>query len=202
MAYRKEHTGIRPNPVGDWPVIDSTSFVDPSAQIMGNVHIGPRVYIGPQTVIRADEVGEDGKVEPVLIEENAFIQDGVIIHARGGTTVRIGTGANIAHGVIIHGPCQIGARCFVALRAAIYNSTLEDEVWVGIGAIIMRAQVPSHMMVPPGAMVKASSDVRQFRLTNYKEQEYQSGVIDASARLRDGYLAIYRDGMPRRPDDE
>jgi hypothetical protein len=42
MAPNAPRDGIRPNPLGDWPQIDPTAFVDPSAQIMGNVQIGPK----------------------------------------------------------------------------------------------------------------------------------------------------------------
>ena len=186
----RRHSGIRPNPQGDTPVVDPKSFVDPSAQIMGNVRIGPGVYVGPQTVIRADEVGEDGKVQPVIVEPDAFIQDGVIIHARAGSRVRIGTRSNIAHGVIIHGPCEIGEECFIALRSAMYNTNLDDHVWVGIGAIIMRATIPSHTMIPAGAMVRSGSDIHQFRMISHTELDYKSSVVAASAELRDGYLKM------------
>ncbi len=199
MVSEVDRDGIRPNPVGDWPQIHPTAFVDPSAQIMGNVLIGAKVYVGPQTVIRADEVGSNGKVEPVIVEEDCYIQDGVIVHSRGGSTVRVGRNSNIAHGVIIHGPARIGRRCFIALRASIYASTLEDECWIGLGAVIMRATIPSHTMVPAGAMIRSRSDIRGYRFTNVKEQEYFDNVIEASAQLRDGYLALYRDGQPKRP---
>ncbi len=201
MENHERLRGIRPNPVGDWPEVDVTSFVDPSAQIMGKVRIGPRVYVGPQSVIRADEVDEHGVVHPVVIDEDAYIQDGVIIHARAGSTVRIGTRANIAHGVIIHGPCTIGRECFVALRASLYNSDLDDHVWVGIGAIVMRAEVPSFTMIPAGANVGSGSDIHQYRLTNQGEQSYKESVFEASARLRDGYIALYRNGPPQRNED-
>jgi carbonic anhydrase/acetyltransferase-like protein (isoleucine patch superfamily) len=194
----KSHSGIRPNPVGDWPQIDPASFVDPSAQIMGNVHIGPKVYVGPQAVIRADEVDSDGKVSPLVIKEESLIQDGVIIHARAGSTMPIGPGANIAHGVIIHGPCEIGKGCFVALRAAIYSSTLEEEVWVGIGSVVMRAAIPSHTMIPAGSIIRSGSDISQFRLTNVKEDEYKRRVFEITGTLRDGYLELYRKGMSEK----
>ncbi|MFH1480622.1 MAG: carbonate dehydratase [Pseudomonadota bacterium] len=201
MKLSAYHNGIRPNPVGDWPTLDPSSFVDPSAQIMGNVHIGPNVYVGPQSVIRADEVDPEGKVHPVVIKKETYIQDGVIIHARSGTSVTIGPAANIAHGVIIHGPCVIGEGCFVALRATIYNSTIEDAVWVGIGAIIMRTTIPSHTMIPAGALIRSSTDIRQFRLTNIKEDQYKGNVFDASAKLREGYKALYKDSIPRKVEE-
>jgi carbonic anhydrase/acetyltransferase-like protein (isoleucine patch superfamily) len=187
MNMLPSQPGIRPNFVGDWPKIDPAAFVDPSAQIMGNVQIGPDVYVGPLTVIRADEPDASGKVHPVVIEAGSYVQDGVIIHAREGTEVRIGSGTNLAHGVIIHGPCLVGERCFLALRATVYQSTLEEEVWVGIGSIIMRATVPSHTMIPAGSVVRSSNDVRNFRLTNVKEIKYQENVFKSSAALRDGY---------------
>lgn len=187
MNMLPSQPGIRPNFVGDWPKIDPAAFVDPSAQIMGNVQIGPDVYVGPLTVIRADEPDASGKVHPVVIEAGSYVQDGVIIHAREGTEVRIGSGTNLAHGVIIHGPCLVGERCFLALRTTVYQSTLEEEVWVGIGSIIMRATVPSHTMIPAGSVIRSSNDVRSFRLTNVKEIEYQENVFKSSAALRDGY---------------
>ena len=187
MNMLPSQPGIRPNFVGDWPKIDPAAFVDPSAQIMGNVQIGPDVYVGPLTVIRADEPDASGKVHPVVIEAGSYVQDGVIIHAREGTEVRIGSGTNLAHGVIIHGPCLVGERCFLALRATVYQSTLEEEVWVGIGSIVMRATVPSHTMIPAGSVIRSSNDVRNFRLTNVKEIEYQKNVFKSSAALRDGY---------------
>ncbi len=193
MDATRVHGGIRQNPAGDWPKIDPSSFVDPSAQILGPVHIGPKVYVGPLSVIRADEVDADGKVHPVIIEEGSLIQDGVIVHARAGTVVRIGPRANIAHGVIIHGPCEIQQDCFVALRASIYQSTLEEGVWVGIGSIVMRTTVPSHTMIPAGSVVRSNADIRPFRIANVKEEDYRKDVFGASTILRESYKRLYGD---------
>jgi hypothetical protein len=46
-------------------------------------------------------------------------------------------------------------------------------------------------MIPAGSVVRSSSDVRNFRLTNTKEIEYQKSVFEASAALRDGYRKFY-----------
>ena len=197
MNTLASQTGIRPNFIGDWPKIDPAAFVDPSAQILGNVHIGPDVYVGPLSVIRADEPGPDGKVHPVIIEGGSYVQDGVIIHAREGTEVRIGSSTNLAHGVIIHGPCVIGEGCFLALRVTVYNSTLEEAVWVGVGAIIMRATIPSRTMIPAGSVIHSKYDVRNYRLTNEKEIEYQKDVFRASAALRDGYKKLFVAGKSK-----
>ena len=192
MASEVPKTGIRPNPVGDWPKIDPTAFVDPSAQIMGNVIIGPRVYVGPLSVIRADEVDEKGKVYPVTIQEDACIQDGVVIHGRAGTELTVGTRANISHGVIIHGPAHIKADCFVAIRAVVYDSVLEESVWVGVGSIVMRTTVPANTWIPAGSIIRSDHDTKQFRLIDLKDEKYKKGVYEATVALREGYGKLYR----------
>lgn len=191
MTSQVPKNGIRPNPVGDWPKIDTTAFVDPSAQIMGNVIIGARVYVGPLSVVRADEVDDQGKVHPVIIGEDACIQDGVVIHGRSGSEVSIGPRANISHGVVVHGPAVIKSDCFVAIRAVVYDSVLEESVWVGVGSVIMRTKIPANTWVPAGSVIRSDQETKQFRLINLKEEKYKKGVYDASATLRDGYLKLY-----------
>ena len=191
MTSQVPKSGIRPNPVGDWPKIDPTAFVDPSSQIMGNVVIGARVYVGPLSVIRADEVDGNGKVHPVVVEEDACIQDGVVIHGRAGTKLTVGPRCNISHGVIVHGPATIKADSFVAIRAVVYDSVLEESVWVGVGSIVMRTTVPANTWIPAGSIIRSDQDTKQFRLIDLKEENYKRGVYDASAALRDSYLKLY-----------
>jgi carbonic anhydrase/acetyltransferase-like protein (isoleucine patch superfamily) len=191
MTSQVPKNGIRPNPVGDWPKIEPTAFVDPSAQIMGNVVIGARVYVGPLSVIRADEVDNQGKVHPVIIGEDACIQDGVVIHGRSGSEVVIGPRANISHGAVVHGPATIKADSFVAIRAVVYDSVLEESVWVGVGSVIMRTTIPANTWVPAGSIIRSDQETKQFRLIDLKEEKYKKGVYDASASLRDGYLKLY-----------
>jgi len=191
MTSQVPKNGIRPNPVGDWPKIEPTAFVDPSAQIMGNVVIGARVYVGPLSVIRADEVDDHGKVHPVIIGEDACIQDGVVIHGRSGSEVVIGPRANISHGAIVHGPATIKADSFVAIRAVVYDSVLEESVWVGVGSVIMRTTIPANTWVPAGSIIRSDQETKQFRLIDLKEEKYKKGVYDASASLRDVYLKLY-----------
>jgi len=75
---------VRPNTKGDWPSVDPSAYLDPTAQLIGNVRGGEKVFVGPNAVIRADEPGTDGKVLPIMIEAESNIQDGVLIHSIGG----------------------------------------------------------------------------------------------------------------------
>ena len=98
---------------------------------MGKVIIKSRVFVGPFAVIRADEPGPDGTVQPIVIGEDSNVQDRAVIHALGGTGVSIGPCSSIAHGAIVHGPCDIGRRCFVGFNSVIFRATLGD------GALVM-----------------------------------------------------------------
>lgn len=181
------HHGVRPNPAGDWPQIDSTAFVDPSAQIIGNVRIGPKVYVGPNAVIRSDEPDTEGKVHPIVLEAECSIQDGVIIHALGGSSVRIDPRAFISHGCIVHGPCIIGADCFLGFRVVVFEATLEVAVFVGVGAIILETDVSSHTMVPAGSLIYSHDQSNLLRTICPGDEQFVQRSVETSRILREGY---------------
>lgn len=178
---------IRPNLVGDIPEIHPTALIDPSAQIIGNVKIGPNVFIAPLAVIRSDEPGTDGKVRPIVIEEETNIQDGVIIHSHGGDEVIIGPRTTVAHGVAIHGPCIIGENCFIAMRATVYSAHLEANTWIGMNATIMRVRLEAYTYVSAGQVIRSRQDITNLRLVSEKEQSYMENVLTATNRLREDY---------------
>ncbi len=184
------HPGIRANPSGDLPCIDASAFVDPSAQIIGRVVIGPGVFVGPQTVLRADEPDAAGRVHPIVIEENACLQDCVIVHSRAGSEVRIGPRCNISHGVVIHGPAKIHADSFIALRAIVYQAEIGEGVWVGVGSIIMRSRIPAHVWIPAGSVIRSETEIRGFRLVDLKEEKHKKDIYDATAALREAYRRL------------
>ena len=181
---------IRPNLAGDYPKIDSTALIDPSAQIIGHVEIAADVFVGPLSVIRADQRGPDNKVAPIVIEAEVNIQDGVIIHSDAGASVVVGARSSVAHGAIIHGPCTIGRECFIALRSALYKTTLEDHVWVGMGAVCKLVKFPSFTRVPAGSVIREMPDVLALRLVTEEEREYMEKVWAANSRLRMDYLEL------------
>jgi carbonic anhydrase/acetyltransferase-like protein (isoleucine patch superfamily) len=181
---------IRPNLAGDYPQIDPTALIDPSAQIIGNVRISADVFVGPLTVIRADQRGPEGKVAPIQIDAEVNIQDSVIIHSDFGASVIIGPKTSVAHGVIIHGPCTIGQECFLALGASLYKVTLEDHVWLGMGAIAKLVTVPAFTRIPAGSVIRDRSEVLRLRLITNKEREYMEEVWAANSRLRMDYMEL------------
>ena len=56
------------------PQIHSSSFVDESATIIGDVRVGKDVYIAPSVSLRADEAS------PIIIGDECNIQDSAVFH--------------------------------------------------------------------------------------------------------------------------
>jgi hypothetical protein len=47
-------------------------------------------------------------------------------------------------------------------------------------------------MVPAGSVVRSSTDIRPFRITNVKEENYKKDVFASSSILRESYKKFYR----------
>ncbi len=186
---KKSAISFRSNPNGDWPRVDPTAYIDPAAQIIGNVHIGPQVYIGPNAVIRADESDDKGQVHSIEIGPQCNIQDGVIIHALGGTRVTIGQRTSLAHGCIIHGPCTLGRECFVGFRAVVYKASLEDGVFINAGAVVQGVDLVANALVPLAVTVLSREDVVKIvSTTSPTDCEFMKKVVNANLALAKGYI--------------
>jgi carbonic anhydrase/acetyltransferase-like protein (isoleucine patch superfamily) len=170
------------NHAGDKPVVAATATIHPSAVVIGNVLIGEKVFVGPNAVIRADEPCPAGKVEAIVIESEVNIQDGVIIHALGGSPVRIGKGSSLAHGAVIHGPCSVGENCFVGFKTVVFKADLGAGVIIQHQTLVEGVTIPAGMHVPSMFGVMSEDDVRQLRpvtaeLTAFAEKVRQTNVF-------------------------
>ena len=179
---------IRPNPNGDVPTVNPTAYIDPLAQIIGNVKIGARVFVGPCAVIRADEVDGDGKVSPIEIGDESNVQDGVIIHALGGTKVIVGQRVSLAHGCVVHGPCVIGDGSFVGFRAVVYKANLADGTFVGAGAIVQGVDLDADSFIDAGVVIKSKDDVAKLvGKANSEHRAFAEKVVEANLQLVNDY---------------
>jgi gamma-carbonic anhydrase len=125
-----------------YPTVHESAFVDQSAQVIGDVHIGAESSVWMNVVIRGD-------VNYIRIGARTNIQDGTIVHVMRDThpTV-IGDHVTIGHGAVVHG-CTIENRCLIGMGAVVLNGCR-----VGTGSIIAAGSVlPEGMTVPPGSMV-------------------------------------------------
>ena len=126
---------------GTLPTIDPSAFIAPTATVIGDVVIGAGTGIWFNCVIRGD-------VHQIRIGERTNIQDGTIIHVTGGKLgTYIGSGITIGHGAILHA------------------CTLEDNCFIGMGAVVLDgAVVESGAMVAAGAVVTPGKRVKAGEL--------------------------------------
>jgi len=182
---------IRENINGHYPQIDRTAYIDPSAIIIGKVRIGKRAYIGPNVVIRADELSDMYTVGSIIIGDECNIQDGVIIHTLGDASVEVSARTSLGHGCIIHAPCKIGAHCFIGYRTVVSNAELGDWCYVGLSAVIEGVKIESERLVPSAAVLSfQQQNADLLPRVDQHRCEYMEKVIESNIKLADGYNAI------------
>jgi 5-(carboxyamino)imidazole ribonucleotide mutase len=180
--------GLEANTAGHHPEIAPTAYVHPTATVIGRVCVEERAFVGPHAVIRADEAGPDGTIEPIVISECANIQDCAVIHALGGTGVTIGPRTSIAHAAIIHGPCKIGVGCFVGFNSVVFRATLGSEVVILHQSLVEGVAIPSGCMVPSGVRVVCDEEVRELKPTTSELTEFTARVVQTNVQLVESVL--------------
>ena len=127
---------------GVMPTVHETAYVDDSAQVIGDVHIGPESSVWMNVVIRGD-------VNVIRIGARTNVQDGAVVHVQTGThPTTIGDEVTIGHGAIVHG-CTIENRCLIGMGAILLNG-----VRVGVESI-----VAAGSLLPEGFDLAASTSL-------------------------------------------
>jgi len=173
---------LRWNPNGDYPQIDNTAYIHPTAVIIGKVSIGRNVFIGPTAVIRADEPGSS-----IIVKDNCNVQDRVIIHALEDSSVLIGENTSLAHGCIIHGPCKIGKNCFVGFGSVIFKAEVGESVCVKHLVVVEGVNIISERIVGSHQLVNYEDDARDLRYVDKKTKDFMEKVIKSNLNLVKGY---------------
>jgi carbonic anhydrase/acetyltransferase-like protein (isoleucine patch superfamily) len=115
---------------GIMPTIPEDCFIAPNATIVGDVEMGTACSIWFNAVIRGD-------VNSIRIGNKVNIQDGACIHCSyEKTKTLIGNNVSIGHHALVHG------------------CTIEDNVLVGMGAIVMdNVHIGTNTIIAAGAVV-------------------------------------------------
>src|SRR4030095_16921532 len=97
-----------------FPTVDPSAFVDSSAQVSGDVHLGAESSVWMNVVIRGD-------VNYIRIGARSNLQDLTLVHVMRDThpTV-IGDNVTIGHSAVVHG-CTIEDRCLIGMGAILLN---------------------------------------------------------------------------------
>jgi len=140
------------------PRIAPDAYLAADATVVANVEIGPEASVWPQAVLRGD-------VAHVVLGAQSNVQDGAVVHTADDLPAIIGQLVTVGHKAVVHA------------------CTVEDEVLVGLGAIILdgaqvgtrsiigaNATVTQGMKIPPGSMV-LGTPAKVVRSLSEAEQE-------------------------------
>ena len=181
---------IRKNPSGHLPVVHDSAFVDPTAILCGKVIVEENVFIGPYAVIRADEVDEQGEMEPIVIGANSNIQDGVVIHCKAGGGVIIGRGSSIAHRSIVHGPCKVGDNVFVGFNSVLFNCSVGDGSVIRHNSVVEGCEVPPGFYIPSTVNIHSDDELTKIERVTPDASGFSESVAQANNELVKGYKRI------------
>jgi carbonic anhydrase/acetyltransferase-like protein (isoleucine patch superfamily) len=123
---------------GKLPKIAAGCYIDPSAQILGDVEIGERSSVWMNAVLRGD-------VNSVRVGSCSNVQDCSVLHGqRNLYAVTVGDWVTIGHNATVHG-CTVEDECLIGIGARVLNNAR-----IGKGSIIAAGSiVPEHTVVPP-----------------------------------------------------
>jgi carbonic anhydrase/acetyltransferase-like protein (isoleucine patch superfamily) len=128
---------------GNTPTLpaDGSSWVAPSADVIGDARLGRQVSIWFGAVIRADNT-------PIILGDRTNIQEGAMLHSDPGSPRTIGEECTIGHHAILHG-CTLGDRVLVGMGATVLNdAVIGDDCLIGAGALVTEGK-----KFPAGSLV-------------------------------------------------
>lgn len=154
---------------GDTPRVHPSARVALTAQIVGNVTIGPRCFVDYGAVIASGG-------PPIQLDEGVIVLANAVIRSVGGThrppfPVRIGADTLISPACVLTG-CDIGARCYIATGVLIFQGArIGDSSRVAAGAIVhLRTALPPgtrvglrHIAAPTADGFMVTPDIAEAR---------------------------------------
>ena len=157
--------------------IHPTAYVHPAAVVTGDVTLGAHVSVWPTAVIRGD-------TDRIVIGAETNVQDGTIIPVDEGVPTTIGARVGIGHRAIIHGS-TIDDDVLIAMGAVLLNG-----VKVGTGSIVGAGAVCTEgMEIPPNSLVLGVPG-RIVRQTTDAERERIRRTVASYLELKKQYAAL------------
>ena len=152
------------------PVVPASAYVDVSAQVIGDVVLGENASVWMNAVLRGDV-----------------------------NSIRIGAGSNVQDCAVLHGmrnlyPVIVGERCTIGHNATVHGCVLEDDVLIGIGAVVLNgARIGAGSIVAAGAVIPERTVIPPRSLVAGVPGKVRRAVTDEDLRLIRMYANNYLD---------
>ncbi len=162
---------------GRRPAIAESAYISPTAQVIGDVSIGARCYVGHGAILRGD-------YGSIVIGDETAVEEGVIVHARPEDRTTIGRRVTLGHGAMVHNATILDG-AVIGMRAVV-----SDFAEVGEGAIIGEMTLVKNSQKIPArkvavgvpAKIVGNVEERHFMMTHLAKELY----VEMARRYRAG----------------
>jgi len=164
--------------LGAKPKLGRDVYIAPNAVVMGDVTLGDQSSVWYNAVLRAD-------INRIVIGHHTNVQDNSVLHLADEYPCVLGNYVTVGHGAIVHA------------------CTVQDEVLVGMGAILLdgvvvgeqsiigaRALVTQGTQIPPGSMVMGAP-AKIVRPLTPEERADLKGWADKYVHVAAHYLKLH-----------
>ena len=151
------------------PQLHPSVFVAVGAVVVGDVQVGEDASIWFNAVVRGD-------TEPIRIGQRTNIQDGAVLHADPGFPCVLADGVTVGHRAIVHG-ATVEPNVVVGMGAIVLNGArIGENSIIGAGAVVTEGAI-----IPPGSLALGvpAKVVRQL-----SEEEIERGRRSAEHYVR------------------
>ncbi|MCL4103528.1 UNVERIFIED_CONTAM: hypothetical protein GTU68_059607 [Idotea baltica] len=145
--------------------IDKSVFVAPGAVVVGDVTLEENVSVWYQAVLRGD-------IQSIKIGPGSNIQDGSVIHLAGDLGTTIGSFVTCGHRAMLHA-CSIDDEVLVGMGAIVMDGVeIGARSIIGAGSLVTRGQ-----RIPAGSLVMGSP-AKVVRSLDLKEQQSNRAMAE------------------------
>ncbi|MEO5622914.1 MAG: gamma carbonic anhydrase family protein [Dokdonella sp.] len=159
---------------GITPRIGANVYIDPAAQVIGDVEIGDDASLWPGVVARGD-------VHFIRIGARSNVQDGSILHVthageftQDGFPLTIGADVTIGHAAVVHA-CTIGDACLIGMHATVLDGVVVNRhAMIGAGAVVTPGKIvgAGELWVGNPARCVRKLSVEEIERLHYSAQHY------------------------------
>jgi len=137
------------------PQFGKDCFVAPNATIVGDVIMGDNCSVWFNAVVRGD-------VNSIRLGNKVNVQDGAVIHATFQKTKTIvGNNISIGHNAIVHG-CTINDNVLVGMGSIIMdNAVIQSNTIIAAGAVVLEGTICEAGSIYAGVPAKKIKDISQ-----------------------------------------
>lgn len=147
--------------------VDPSAFIATQTVVLGDVTVGAESSIWYGAVVRGDR-------ERIQIGRQTNVQDLCVLHADPGFPCVLGDRVTVGHGAIVHG-ATVEDDVLIGMKAVVMNGAV-----IGRGSIVgVGALVTEGTIVPPGSVVlgmpgkvKRAAEERDYEQIRHAAEHY------------------------------